>query len=100
MLLNFFFQNINPLIAEDLTKILDQSTQAARLCTSLILVSVDELQKSVVASKDVKVKTQEPPKTTQTTGLLLLPPPSPPKAITDALYVLSVAVGEDIGKSI
>ena len=36
-------QNINPLTAEDLTKILDQSTQVARLCTSPILVSVDEL---------------------------------------------------------
>ena len=36
-------QNINPLTIEDLTKILDQSTQQARLCSSPILVSVDEL---------------------------------------------------------
>ena len=72
-------QNINPLTAEDLTKILDQSTQETRLCSSPILVSVDELQKSVVETKEVKVQTQEPPKTTQTTKLLLLPPPSPPK---------------------
>ena len=80
---------------EDLTKILDQSTQETRLCTSPILVSVDELQKLVEASKDVKVQTQEPPKTTQTTKLLLLPPPSPPKAIIDALQVLSTAAGEE-----
>ena len=60
-------QNINPLTAEDLTKILDQSTQETRLCTSQILVSVDEFQKSVVKSKEVKVKTQEPPLTTKTT---------------------------------
>ena len=78
-------QNINPLTAKDLTKILDQSTQAARLCSSPILVSVDELQKSVVDPKEVKVKTQEPPLTTKTTELLLLPPPSPPKVIIDVL---------------
>ena len=40
-------QNINPLTVEDLSKILDQSTQLAQLCSSPILVSVDELQKSV-----------------------------------------------------
>ena len=34
------YQNINPLTVEDLTKILDQSKQAARLCSSPILVSV------------------------------------------------------------
>ena len=79
-------------------KDLDQSTQVARLCTSPILVSVDELQKLVAASKYVKVKTQEPPLTTQTTRLLFLPPPSPPKVVTDALQVLSVATGEDKGK--
>ena len=72
------YQNIKPLTIEDLTKILDQSTQAARLCTSPILVSVDELQKSVDKSINVKVKTQEPPKIIQTTRLILLPPPSPP----------------------
>ena len=85
---------------EDLTKILDQSTQQARLCSSPILVSVDELQKSVEKSKEVKVQTQEPPMTTQTTKILLLPSPSPPKVITDALQKLSVAVGEDKSKSI
>ena len=36
-------QNINPSIVEDLSKILDQSTQLAQLCSSPILVSVDEL---------------------------------------------------------
>ncbi len=89
-------QNINPLTIENLAKNLDQSTQAARLCSSPILVSVDELQKVVVKSKEVKVKTQEPPLITQTTGILFLPPPSPPKVVTDALQVPSaVAVGED-----
>ena len=38
-----YCQNINPLIVEDLTKILDQSTQQEKLCTNLVLVSVDEL---------------------------------------------------------
>ena len=70
------------MIVDDLTKILDQSTQAVRLCTSPILVNVDEFQKSVEKLKEVKVKTQESPMTTQTIGLLFLPPPSPPKAIT------------------
>ena len=78
-------QNINPLTTKDLTKILDQSMQATRLCSSPILVNVDELQKLVMDSKEVKVQTQEPPSTTQTTRLLLLPPPSPPKAVTYAL---------------
>ena len=36
-------QNINPLTTEDLSKILDQSTQLAQLCSSPIMVSVDEL---------------------------------------------------------
>ena len=44
-------QNINPLTIDDLTKILDQSTQVARLCSSPILVSVDELEKSVEETK-------------------------------------------------
>ena len=35
-------QNINQLIAEDLKKILDQSTQQARFCENLLLVSVEE----------------------------------------------------------
>ena len=53
--------NINPLTAEDLAKILDQSTLAAKLCSSPILVSVDELQNTVAKKEAVKVKTQEPP---------------------------------------
>ena len=36
-------QNINPLTIVDLSKILDQSTQLAQLCSRPILVSVDEL---------------------------------------------------------
>ena len=36
-------QNINPLTIEDLSKILDQSTQLAQLCSSPILVNVNEL---------------------------------------------------------
>ena len=86
------------MIAEDLTKILDQSTQVARLCTRPILVSVDELQKSVVDSKEVKVQIQEPTSIVQTTRLLLLPPPSPPRVVIDTLHVLSAIVGEDIEK--
>ena len=45
------FQNINPLTIEDLTKILDQSMQVVRLFSSLILVSVDELEKSIRVKK-------------------------------------------------
>ena len=90
-------QNINPLITEDLTKILDQSTQQAQLCTSPILVSVDELQKLVDKPKEVKVSPQEPPKFTQTIGLLLLPPPSQPKSVTQALQEPSATVGVDTG---
>ena len=75
-------QDINPLSAEDLTKILDQSTHQAQLCTNPILVSVEELQKSMDKLIEVKVSPQEPPKTTQLTGLLLLSPPSPPKLVT------------------
>ena len=40
-------QNIDPLTTEDLTKILDQATHQAQLCTNPILVSVEELQESV-----------------------------------------------------
>ena len=65
-------QNINPLNIEDLSKILDQSTQQAQLCTNPVLVSVDELQKVVADLKEVKVKTQEPPSTFKTIELLLL----------------------------
>ena len=92
------YKNINPSTVEDLTNILDQSTQQAKLCSSPILVSVDELQKLVDKLKEVKVPPQEPPKTTQTIGLLLLPPPSPPRLVTQALQKLSAAVGEDKGK--
>ena len=60
-------QNINPLTIEDLTKILDQSTQKAQLCSNLVLVSIDELKKLIVQLKEVKVQTQEPPMTTKTT---------------------------------
>ena len=72
-------QNINPLTAEDLSKILDQLTHQAQLCTSPILVSVEELQKSVDKLKESQVPPQEPPKITKPIGLLLLLPPSPPK---------------------
>ena len=71
--------NINPITAEDLAKILDQSTLAAKLCSGSILVSVDELQNTVAKIEAVKVKTQEPPSTIQTTGILFLPPPPLPK---------------------
>ena len=93
-------QNINPLTAEDLSKILDQSTQATKLCTIPILVSVDELQKSIDKLKEVKVPPQEPPKTTQITALLLLPPPSPPKSVSQALKEPSAAAGVDTDISV
>lgn len=54
-------QNINPLTQEDLKKILDQSTLQAKLCDNPILVSVDELQKSMTNTTREEVKTQEPP---------------------------------------
>ena len=60
-----------------------------------ILVSVDELQKSVDKLKEVKVPPQEPPKTTQTIGLLLLPPPSPLNSVTQALQESSTLAGVD-----
>ena len=60
-------QNINPLTRKDLSKILDQSTQQERLCSSPILVSIKELQKLVDKLKEVKVPPQEPPKTIETT---------------------------------
>ena len=52
---------INPLTVEDLSKILDQSTHQAQLCTNPILVSVEELQKLVDKLKEAKVPPQEPP---------------------------------------
>ena len=50
-------QNINPLIEEDLKKILDQSTLQAELCDNSVLVSVDEIQKSVTKTIRKEVKT-------------------------------------------
>ena len=93
-------QNVNPLTTEDLTKILDQSTQLAQLCSSFIFFSVDELHKLVEKLKEVKVSSQDPPKTIQTTRILLLPPPSPPRAVTQALQELSAATEADIGISV
>ena len=83
-------ENINPLTIEDLSKILDQSTQQARLYTNPILINVDELNKVVADSRKAKVKTKKPPSTFDATKLLLLPPLSPPKVVIDAW--------EDIGK--
>ena len=54
-------QNINSLTIEDLTKILDQATQHAQICENPILVSVEELQKSVDNIKKGEVPPQEPP---------------------------------------
>ena len=50
-------QNINPLTAEDISKILDQSTQQVQSCTSPILVSVEELQKSAQRSLGATTRT-------------------------------------------
>ena len=93
-------QNINPLTVEDLSKILDQSTQLAQFFSSPILVSVDELQKSIDKLKEVKVSPQKPPRITQTTRLLLLPLPSPPKLVTQALQESSAIAGVDTGISV
>ena len=82
-------QTISPLTADDLSKILDQSTHQAQLCTNPILVSVEELQKSIDKVKEGEVKPQEPPQTTQTTGLSLQPPPSPPRLTMEAHQELS-----------
>ena len=64
---NILDQNINPLIVEDLKKILDQSTLQEQLCNKLVLVSVDELQKVVVDITRDKVNIQEPPSIIPTT---------------------------------
>ena len=40
---NNSIQNINPLIVEDIKKILNQSILQAQLCNNPVLVSVDEL---------------------------------------------------------
>ena len=68
-------QKINPLTVEDLTKILDQATKHAQLCENPILVSIEELQKSVDKFKEGEVQPQEPPQVTQTIGLSFIPPP-------------------------
>ena len=69
-------QNINPLTAEDLNKILDQSTQQEKLCTNPVLVSVDELQKVVADTIRDKVNSQELPSiiSIATSVQLLMPP--------------------------
>ena len=96
-------QNINPLTAEDLSKILDQSTHQAMLCTNLILVSVDVIQRVVANPTRVKVNPKVPPSVSKTTStqLLLLPPPPPPSATSDIasdiVLVLSAKKGEDTG---
>ena len=77
--------NINPLIAEDLAKILDQSTLATKLCSNVILVNVDELKNTVAKTQVVKVKTQEPPSTIKNTCILFLPPPPLPSVATNTL---------------
>ena len=59
--LDNFGQNINPLTAEDLKKILDQTTLQAQLCNNPVLVSVEELQKVVADLTRDKVNPQEPP---------------------------------------
>ena len=42
-------------------KILDQSTLQTKLCENLVLVSIDELQKSMTNIEREKVNPQEPP---------------------------------------
>ena len=54
-------QNINPLNAEDLKKILHQTTLQSELCTNPVLVSVEELQRAMAEIKKKKVNPQEPP---------------------------------------
>ena len=54
-------QNINPLIANDLKNILDQSTLQPKLCDNPILVNVEELQKAITEVTRDKVNPQEPP---------------------------------------
>ena len=92
-------QNINPLTEEDLSKILDQSTQQARLCTNPVLVSVDVIQKAVADPTRVKVNPQEPPSISKATStkILLLPPPPPPNTISDNVQMLSAEIRKIIG---
>ena len=59
--LDAFGQNINPLSIENLKKILHQTTLEAQLCTNLVLVSVEEIQKFVDDITKEKVNPKEPP---------------------------------------
>ena len=93
-------RDISPLTAEDLTKILDQSTHQAQLCTKPIVVSVEELQKSVEKIKKGEVKPQEPPQVTCTTGLSLSSPPSPLKLPMEAHQEPSATAWEDTSVTI
>ena len=94
MFLTPHVNNINPLTAEDLTKILDQATKHAQLCENPILVSVEELQKSVDKVKEGEVQPQEPPQVIQTTGLSFIPPPLPLRLTMEAHQEPSGTVGE------
>ena len=93
-------QNINPLTAEDLTKILDQETKQAQLCDNPIVVSVEELQKTVDKVKEGEVKPQEPPQTTYTTRLSFQPPPLPLRITMEAHQESSRTAGEVIDISV
>ena len=75
---------------EDLTKILNPSTQQARLCNNPILVSVDELQKVVANSSRDKVNPKEPPSIiSTTTSVQILVPTSPvPSARVDTFKIV------------
>lgn len=52
-------QNINPLIEDDLKKILVKSTNQEKLCENLVLVSVDEIEKADKAFVGEEKKTPE-----------------------------------------
>ena len=54
-------QNVNPLTAEDLKKILHQTSMQSELCNNPVLVSVEELQKATAEITKSRVNTQEPP---------------------------------------
>ena len=45
-------QNINPLTTKDLSKILDQSTLQACLCTNPVLINIDELNKAEASTRE------------------------------------------------
>ena len=93
-------QNINPLTTEDLSRILDQSTQQACLSTDPLLVNVDEIHKAIVDPRRVKVKIQEPPSILKATRppLLLLPPPLPPSTTSNTMQMSSEEIGEGTRK--